>query len=75
MVSHSVFVFVGGSGPLDLAKDPSEELEHLVARGELRAPARIHVLQASGQAALAGVRISAEVYDEDAGVGGESSHA
>ena len=52
-----------------LAKDASEELVHLLAGGESLAPARVHVLHASDQATLAGIRITAQLDDEDAYVG------
>jgi hypothetical protein len=52
-----------------LAKDEGEELVHLIAGGESRPPARLHVLHASDQATVAGVRVSRELDDEDALVG------
>jgi hypothetical protein len=69
VISCAVFGFVGIQELLDLANGDGEELVHLLAGGESRAPAGLHVLHASEQATLTGVRIAAELNDEDAGSG------
>jgi hypothetical protein len=75
VASREVFGIVGGLEFLDLAKDAGEELVHLSSRGESRALARVHVFHASHQATLTGIRIAAELDDEDAGVGECNDHA
>jgi hypothetical protein len=60
---------------LGLVKQRGEQLDHLLARGEAGVTARLHVLQASAQPMPIGVRIGAELDDEDAAAECSGDHA